>query len=275
MENRDARRARRHLRRAQELLGFGGTISKLNFGQGFEDIDVKTMKNIYSFMNGETLKNLKMTSRNGLKGLEEYLQEQTKDPSALMKAVNNKDAHMVDLLLMHVAEVTDDLITFIAKMDPNVREKTNQGIKHVRRKLDEIIGKYDELEDRELIFDQSAFSEPGKYKPALTIDKEGIPKLIIVKIVMNEGDTGTIYATLVSSWKGFDNTFFMAHVIDGCEALQNRYVIFSNWLCRTKQEVMVSRMTKLPDNIRQQFKVKFMTLCTPLDLIKKAYPRYE
>ena len=228
-------------------------------------------------MNGETLKNLKMTSRNGLKGLEEYLQEQTKDPSALMKAVNNKDAHMVDLLLMHVAEITDDLITFIAKMDANVREKTNEGMKHFRRKLDEIIGKYDELEDRELIFDQSAFSrrEPGKYKPVLTIDKEGIPKLIIVKIVMNEGYTGTIYATLVSSWKDFDNTFFRVHVIDGCEALQNRYVTFSNWLCRTDQEVMVSRMTVLPDDIRQQFKGKVMTLCTPLDLIKKAYPRYE
>ena len=76
----NSRRAKRHLHRAQELLGFGGTRSKLNFGQGFEDIDVKTMKNMYSFMNGETLNKLKMTSRNGPKGLEEYLQEQAKDP---------------------------------------------------------------------------------------------------------------------------------------------------------------------------------------------------
>ena len=104
----------------------------------------------------------------------------------------------------------------------------------------------------------------------MTIDKKGIPKLIIVKIVMNEGVPETIYATLEKSWESFERIlFFRAKVIDGCEDLHRRYITFYN---KPDQKVIMSRIdAELPNTrSREKFRHKIMTLCTPLDLIKNA-----
>ena len=119
----------------------------------------------------------------------------------------------------------------------------------------------------------------------MKINKEGIPNLPIVKIVMSEPKV-TIYATLVRTTAFNSETRLTVHVIDGWEELHDKFVIFNNEDWQNSNEVEIDSVLydkvfrsmeemysdfygvlKVPP---EAFHEKEMTLCTPWWIINKA-----
>ena len=134
MENREARRARRHLQRAQELLGFGMTGSKLNFGTGvdensdvgIEKLSQDVMDVIFSNLSNDELLGKILQGGNHYlrKGGFEYLKSEAKKNSQrLMDAVEMINKPMIKILLDCGFSSTQDtkiLVRAIQKGDEQV-----------------------------------------------------------------------------------------------------------------------------------------------------------
>ena len=147
MENRQAWRAMRHLQRAQELLdsqGFGSeykrnTMGENDFGgfiewvtQLFKDpenqlsrLDDKLKKRILSDLDVKSIRKFRETSHDGRRVAGEHFTDEAKkrakDPKALLTAVKEKDAIMVEQLLNLNVEIKADVL-------PKAVEKGNKKI---------------------------------------------------------------------------------------------------------------------------------------------------
>ena len=103
MEN--ARRAGRHLQRAQELLGFD-----LNFGEGqenrFENMNYKLMTEIFANLEYKDIQKMKSTDQRGRGIVNEYIEQQKKATNALMQAVVDENMSEVDRLLKSHTKIT-------------------------------------------------------------------------------------------------------------------------------------------------------------------------
>ena len=214
-------------------------------------------------------------------GPPEYI-EMAEDPQKLIEAVKNNQDDMVFLLLV-MWGVTNELINFIAGMKSTIRK--NEAMDHVRQKLDEI-SKYDTLKEgnHELIFRANGRPQNNGI-PQVTINMNGIPSLIIVKIVMDS--EVTIYATLLRTWKSEGwyvdeqrwgkRTYFWVKVIDCCEELNKTHLLFMNDDNQASQGVKIhvikdmdsDRETMPRTTVPRKFEGKVMTLITPWSIMNE------
>ena len=126
MDNCEARRARRHIRRAQDLLGFGGT--GLNFGgpntnqddekkiplADFRD-DLKYT--LFSHLDVESLGKLRETAKKVR--VDEYLTTIAKDPEKIKEIARRKDYQLLRMVMIKLGSegTTKVLMDEIKKND--------------------------------------------------------------------------------------------------------------------------------------------------------------